>query len=49
MWTALRNYNTGKADFADFLLGEVNRLQGCDYTVTFDKQAARSDSFVLLS
>lgn len=47
-WTAFRLYRKGKADFADCLLGTVNRHQGCDRTVTFDQQAGRLEGFVLL-
>jgi predicted nucleic-acid-binding protein len=44
---ALEEYREG-SDFADSLLGHVNRQFGCDYTVTFDRQAARRESFRLL-
>ena len=32
-------------DFADALIGEINRRVGCDTTMTFDQQAARVRSF----
>ena len=35
-------------DFADILIGEVNRARGCRATGTFDRKAARLDGFVLL-
>lgn len=44
---ALEEYREG-SDFADSLLGHVNRQFGCDYTVTFDHKAARRESFRLL-
>ena len=47
-WTAFRLYQKGKADFADCLLGALNRHQGCDRTVTFDRQAGKLESFEML-
>ncbi|MGH7256080.1 MAG: PIN domain-containing protein [Nitrospirales bacterium] len=47
-WTALRQYQKGKADFADCLLEAVNRQAGCDRTVTFDRQAGKLEGFELL-
>ena len=37
------------SDFADALIGEVNRLHGCDATATFDRKAAKLDGFILVS
>lgn len=47
-WTALRQYQKGKADFSDCLLVAVNRQAGCDRTVTFDRQAGKLAGFELL-
>lgn len=47
-WTAFRMYQTGKADFADCLLGATNRLRGCDETVSVDQAAGKLDGFRLL-
>ena len=47
-WTAFRLYQSGKADFADCLLGAVNSRHGCERTVTFDQQAGKLDGFELL-
>ena len=44
-WTAFRLYQTGKADFADCLLGTSNRLGGCETTVTFDHAAGKLEGF----
>lgn len=44
-WVALRRYQRSRADFADCLLGAVNRRAGCDRTVTFDRQASKLDDF----
>lgn len=47
-WTAFRLYQKGKADFADCLLGTINRQQGCERTVTFDRHASELESFEML-
>ncbi len=46
-WLALREYRDG-ADFVDSFLAAVNLRLGCEYTVTFDKRAARRSGFALL-
>lgn len=38
-------YREYSADFADCLLGELHRSNGCDHTVTFDKKASQLPSF----
>ncbi len=43
---ALRVFERGVADFADALIGLVNRARGCEATATFDRKAARLDGFV---
>ena len=48
-WTAFRLYQKGKPDFADCLLGTVNRHHGCAYTVTFDQMAGKLVEFEALS
>ena len=40
---ALYACRTSKAAFADWLIGLSNGLAGCEWTVTFDCQAARLD------
>lgn len=47
-WTALRMYQSRKADFADCLLGETIRAAGCSETVTLDKKAAKAGGRRLL-
>lgn len=47
-WAAFRAYQTGKADFADCLLGATNRLRGCEETVSFDPAAGKLDGFRIL-
>ena len=45
---ALRAFEQGGADFADFLIGLRNRDQGCEGTYTFDRKAARFDTHRLI-
>jgi predicted nucleic-acid-binding protein len=40
-WAALRAYRDGHGDFADAMVGHINRRAGCTTTVTFDRRAAR--------
>lgn len=47
-WAALRAFQSGQADFADYLIGAVNASCGCETTCTFDKRAARSGWHTLL-
>lgn len=46
-WTALRAYQTGTADFADYLIGLRAKSAGCETLLTFDKRAAKSNLFTL--
>ena len=39
---ALDRYTDGPADFADYLLAEINRSHGCSATASFDAQAVKS-------
>jgi len=47
-WTALRAYRITGVDFADCLLGKINRNLGCETTVTFDRKAGSLEHFTLL-
>lgn len=47
-WAALRAFQGGQADFADYLIGAVNASCGCEKTFTFDKRTARSGWHTLL-
>jgi len=49
IWCVLEAYQLKNMDFSDALLGETNRLYGCETTVTLDKKAAKMDTFRLLS
>jgi predicted nucleic-acid-binding protein len=42
---AVKQYETGAADFSDYLIGELNVAFGCDTTLTFDKAAAKNRVF----
>lgn len=35
-WGALHEYENGSADFADYLLSKINRVNGAETTITFD-------------
>lgn len=45
---AVLGYSGRKSDFADWLIGEANLEQGCETTVTFDRNAAKSKGFKLV-
>jgi predicted nucleic-acid-binding protein len=41
-------YKKTKIDFSDALIAYKNKLENCNYTITFDKQAAKADLYKLL-
>jgi predicted nucleic-acid-binding protein len=45
---ALGRYRQGKADFADYLIGQLGSHAGCRDTVTFDKALKGSPGFTIL-
>jgi len=45
---SLEIYECSKLDFPDILIGEINKANGCTTTKTFDKKAAKLDSFSLI-
>ncbi len=49
VWAALREFETGGADFADYLISHRNHAHGCTRTYTFDRRAARGSHFVLVT
>jgi len=49
VWIALRAYESGPAEFADYLIGLRGRASGCEATATFDKKAAKSSFHTLVS
>ena len=46
--TALDAFQTGSADFADYVIGLGNLAAGCRNTLTFDDRAARFAAFKLV-
>ena len=44
-WSALREFDTGGADFADCLIAHRNHARGCARTFRFDRRAARGRHF----
>ncbi|MGU3493239.1 PIN domain-containing protein [Xanthobacteraceae bacterium A53D] len=46
---ALSAYEVGKADYADYLMGEMNADAGCRTTFTFDTDASAHPRYTLLS
>ncbi len=47
VWQALRLYQSGQADFADYLVERIAHSEGCKTTVTFDKAAAKAGMSLL--
>jgi predicted nucleic-acid-binding protein len=45
---AVDDFRRGPAEFVDCLIGRMNRFVGCEYTVTFDRKAAKLEGFRLL-
>ena len=45
---ALETFRNRGVDFADALIGEVNRARGCEATATFDRRAGKLGGFVRL-
>jgi predicted nucleic-acid-binding protein len=46
---ALQTCRISNVDFADALIGEVNRARGCQATATFDRKAAKLGGFVAVA
>ena len=46
---AVEAFRQSRVEFADCLLGRMNLLAGCEYTVTFDRKAAKLPGFKLLT
>lgn len=49
LWQALRDYRHETIDFSDSYIAHLNFVNECDYTITFDKKAARLKYFKLLN
>jgi predicted nucleic-acid-binding protein len=48
VWQALRRFSVGHADFADCLIERCGHVAECQYTVTFDQNAASVAGMKLL-
>lgn len=44
---ALARYKDGRAEFSDYLIGEVARHEGVTTTLTFDRRLARARGFAI--
>lgn len=45
---ATKEFENGKADFSDYLIGHLNEKHSCDTTITLDKRAAGHALFTLI-
>lgn len=48
VWMALSAHSRGTADFADYLIERHAHAAGCDYTLTFDRDAVNTAGMKLL-
>ena len=48
VWPAVRLFESGRADFPDYLVGISNRESKAEVTYTFDRKAAECDLFTLV-
>lgn len=48
VWKALRLYQSTNADFADCLIERSAAVNGCEKTMTFDRDAAKSAGMTLV-
>ena len=48
VWQAVRLFQSGSADFADCLIFRSAAAAGCEKTMTFDRDAAKSGGMTLL-
>ncbi|MBI4690490.1 MAG: type II toxin-antitoxin system VapC family toxin [Nitrospirae bacterium] len=42
------DYMQGSGDIADYLIGRINHIKGCDVTATFDHALKNNPSFIVL-
>jgi len=45
---AVNDYSQGKGDFADYLIGGINRSHGCNLTATSDRSLKDAPAFEVL-
>lgn len=48
IWRTLNDYKDSSADFSDCLIGQRNKQNKCETTITFDRKASQIASFTLL-
>jgi len=48
VWTALGAYSRGNADFGDYLIERHGHAAGCEFTLTFDRDASNTAGMKLL-
>lgn len=48
IWQSLRAFTKGNADFADCVIERCGQAAGCDHTITFDQNAAKSAGMKML-
>ena len=48
-WRALREYETGSADFSDYYIGQMNRTLHAETTYTLDRKAGAGVHFTSLN
>jgi predicted nucleic-acid-binding protein len=48
IWKALRLFNEGNADFADYLIERSANEAGCSHMSTFDRDAAKHSGMQLI-
>ncbi|MDJ0730664.1 MAG: type II toxin-antitoxin system PrlF family antitoxin [Crocosphaera sp.] len=48
IWWSVQQMKIGKADFSDYLIGQLNAQAGCTETVSFDKKLKGVELFRLL-
>jgi predicted nucleic-acid-binding protein len=46
--SALKLYAETTIDFSDALIGYVNKEEGCEFTITFDKATSKTSIYKLL-
>ncbi len=45
LWLSLNDYEKYNTDFSDILLGKINKISGCDSTISFDSKALNLKEF----
>lgn len=46
---AVHDYKNGKGDIADYLIGRINHVRGCENTATFDRNLRNNSNFDVLN